>query len=289
MKQILNYVCALIAILLMSSCSQSGNDAYTLKMKLDKGARFTQNGQMDMDMNISAMGMNQAMKMKMDMGTTFEVLENKDNAQLLRMTYDKMQMKMETGMPGAAASLDSVMNENEKKMVGKSVTLKINGNQVTEVDMQGLMQDGEDSVDQAAMRKMFSKENINSMFGIMFNLYPKNPVKVGEKWSADNSIDLNGMAMMIKTTYTLKAVKDSVAEVEVDGTLDTKGIMKQGGVNMDMDMNGTQKGTLYVPLATGYLQKGNYVMDIKAQMNMMGQKIPMDMKMTYAISGGAAK
>ncbi len=61
--------------------------------------------------------------------------------------------------------------------------------------------------------------------------------------------------------------------------------MEQGGMKIDMDMRGEQKGKINVGLADGYLKDSQITMDLNADMNIMGQKVPMTMKASYLIKG----
>ena len=277
---------AAAAFLMLSCNSHGGSDGYTLKMRLNKGDKFSQAMTMDMDMNMTVMGMQKDVKMKMDVGTDFEVLDSTAAGKDLKITYNKMVMHMDAGM-GNNAMMDSLMNKSTGAVVGKSVVVTFAGNKVTDVKGFDELMAGNtsDSTTRKMMEKMFSKDNFNSMFGMMFGLYPNKPVKEGESWSTVNNMDISGMNMGVNTKYTLLGVKDNIAEIGVDGTVDSKGTMKQGAVNMDMDMKGTQKGKLNVKLSDGYLQTGTYDMDITADMNVMGQKMPMKMKATYTLKG----
>lgn len=61
--------------------------------------------------------------------------------------------------------------------------------------------------------------------------------------------------------------------------------MDQGGVAMEMDMDGTQKGTVNIGLADGYLKDSDYKIEVKGAMNVMGQKMPLTMKGYYLMKG----
>jgi hypothetical protein len=67
----------------------------------------------------------------------------------------------------------------------------------------------------------------------------------------------------------------------VDGIIDGKGDMKQNGMSIGMTMSGTQKGMLTIKMKDGYLENGSYKMDVKADMEMAGQKVPMTIKANY--------
>lgn len=289
MKKITAALLIAITTMGMISCnSGKSGDSYVLKMRLNKGDKFGQDMKMDMDMNITAMGMTKDMKMGMNIGADFEVLDSTAAGKDLKITYTKSEMKMNMGGdPSTSAITDSIMNESGKMLVGKSVVFTVADNKIT--DVKGMDQmvsaDSLNPATRQAMSKMFSKDNLNSMFGMMFSIYPNKPVKEGDTWTADNTVDMNGMKMNIKANYKLIKVTNGIAEIAVDGTVDSKGSMEQSGMNIDMDMKGTQKGTMNLKVADGYLKDGKYTMDIDATMNMMGQKMPMKMKAAYTMTG----
>jgi hypothetical protein len=52
-----------------------------------------------------------------------------------------------------------------------------------------------------------------------------------------------------------------------------------------MDMDGDQNGQMNIGLKDGYLLDSDYKMDLKANMNVMGQKVPMTIKAKYMMKG----
>lgn len=287
MKKIASIITGIFSILLIfSACTNNSKDGYLLKMRLAKGDTFINNIKMDMDMAISMMGMDQKMKMMMDIGSHFQVLDSTNSGQQLKLTYTNMKMKMDLGMKMPGANTDSIMDATSKNAVGKSIIITVKDNIVTNVSgMDSLAFTNSTTESRAAVEKMFTRENMNQTFGMMFNMYPDKPVKVGDSWEKINEVELGMMKMKIKTTYTLSGVKDGLAELTMNGTIDSNGSMTQQGMDMKIDMGGTQKGRMTVKLATGYIYKGDYDMDITASMNAMGQKIPMTLKGKYTITG----
>jgi hypothetical protein len=135
------------------------------------------------------------------------------------------------------------------------------------------------------MQKLFSKEQLNNMFGMEFSMYPKNPVKIGESWNVDTKASISSIDMKVNIKYTLITVKDGVAIISVDGVIDGKGQMAAGANPLSMDMNGTEEGKLTIALDNGYLKQGEYIMDIKADIETGGQRVPMSLQAEYYLSG----
>jgi hypothetical protein len=279
----------LCAICFIACNSAGSGEAYNIKMRLNNGDSFNHDIKMNMQMNTAAMGQSIDMKMTMDAGIGFNVLNGSGENKELTMTYKKMQMGMNMGQMQQAANIntDSIMNEQTKKMVGKSVGITLSPkNEIINVKgFDSVANASEDPAVQEMMKKMFSKEELNSMMGMMFSMYPGKPVKVGDTWSNTASMNIANIDMKVKMNYKLIGVKNGLADIDVDGVIDGKGNMNQSGIKLEMAMSGTQKGTLTIKMDDGYLKNGAYKMDVKADMEMMGQKIPMTMKADYTLSG----
>ncbi|MFT3981605.1 MAG: DUF6263 family protein [Ferruginibacter sp.] len=284
-KIVLNIMAPVAIILMMLACNSSSKDGYLLKMRLAKGDKFSNNILMDMQVTTTVMGMSQEVKMKMDMGSDFEVLDSNASGKLLKMTYTRMKMGMNmANNPGI--DMDSIMNAATAGIIGKSITITLKDNKVVDVTgMDSILTQAHDSSSRMMIEKMVEKENLNQTFGMMFNIYPEKPVKVGDSWEKENEFQASMMKMKVKTTYTLAGVKDGIAELTINGKIDSKGSMNQGNMEMTMDMKGTQKGRMGVKTESGYIDKGNYDMDVDANMEMMGQKVPMKLLAKYSISG----
>jgi Family of unknown function (DUF6263) len=279
-KRILGLCCIVICC-----CCFYPGETYIIKMRLNKGDRFTYNTKLNMDIAIPAAGMQ--MKMGMEGGCDFEVMNVDADSKELKMTYTEMQMSMD--IPNVPKqTMDSVYNSINKNVVGRSIAFKLsNDNQITEViGFDSLMNSSiADPVARSSAKALFSKEQLNSMFGLMFSAYPKDPVKIGDSWNATTTINMSGVDMLVNIKYTLLSVKDNLAEVAVDGAVDGKGNMTQSGMSFALDINGTEKGTLGISLIDGYMKSGTYTLDVNGDMEAAGQKIPITMTGDCTMSG----
>jgi Family of unknown function (DUF6263) len=272
-------------IIVLGNVGCKSSESYDLKMRLAKGDVFAQNMSMKMDMKMMAMDM----KMQTESGSSFEVLKNEASEKELKMTYTKMHTSMNmSGMPDRGTNMDSAMNEPAKNIIGKSVVMKLSKDNAI-IDVAGfdeILNNGNaDSATQEMMKKMFSKEALGNLFGMMFSMYPKKPVKIGETWTGETNTSIGGIDMKIAVKYKLLAVKDGLADIDVDGIIGGKGNMATGGMNIEINMNGSQKGVITIKTADGYLKTSTYKMDVKADMEIMGQKMPMPMTAEYELKG----
>lgn len=290
MKKILSFFALAALLTSFSACNSGGGsgtgsgEAYTIKMRLNKGDQFNNNIKMDMEVTAAII----TMKMNMAFDTRFDVVDVTDTAKTLQLTYTKAEAHMDMGSIGIGNKADSMLQNAYNKMVGKSIRMTLTpDNKISSVSgFDSLMNSGvEDEMSRQTVEKMFSKEQLNNMFSMYFSLYPNKPVKIGDTWDSETSANLADIDMKVKVKYKLVSVKNGIADIDVDGVIDGSGDMKKAGQSMKLNMSGTQKGTMSVNLSDGYLVKGGYKMDVKADMEAMGQKIPMTLKADYAVSG----
>lgn len=265
-------------------CGCTTSPAYQLKMRLQKGDTFPHDIKMNMEMSYASMNM----KMQMETSTLFEVLNSDASAKQLKMTYQRAHMNMDMGMPGLKKMGDSALNVANNRIIGKSVILLLSpDNQIDSVSGADVFTNNDSSslATNEMMKKMFSKESINNLFGLLFSMYPKKSVKIGDTWDAATTVDLAGIKMNTTIKYTLKSVHNSLAELAVDGKITGKGQMTTGASQMEMAMDGNQTGTITINLEDGYLHNGAYKMEVKGTMSVMGMKMPLTMKGDYSLNG----
>lgn len=274
---------------LLSSCGNGlTGETYTIKMRLNKADTFNYNAKMDMKMNMDIMGNPMNMEMNMDAGSRFEVMDTSGDNKELKLTYSSMHMEMNMGnKPMANVNTDSVLNATTQKIVGKSIIMELSPNyEITQVKgLDSLMTNStDDEASRQMMEKMFSKEQMSNSFGMMFSMYPRKAVKVGEEWTAKTKVNLANIDMVVNMKYKLIGVKNGLAEIDVDGIIDGKGDMKQQASTIGISMSGTQKGSFIITMDDGYMKSGSYVMNVKAEMETAGQKVPMTLKANYYLS-----
>ncbi len=288
MKKLSFVLCGIITVFVLSCNNGPKGEAYTIKMRLKQNDSFNYNTKINMDMQLSMPGQPIAMKMATDAFVKFDVTEPVGENKVLRLTYTGMKMKMDMGstMP-ALTNMDSMMDKNSKRIIGKSVLIELSPkNEIVAVKgFDSVIINSEtDAAGKKIMEQMFSKEQMNSLFGTMFSMYPGKPVKIGEAWTVKTKVNLANIDMQMNLKYTLIGVKNGIADIDVDGVIDGKGKMNQGGMLIDVNMKGSQKGIVTVKLDDGYMQNGTYKLDVKAEMEMMGQKIPLTIKSDYKLN-----
>lgn len=282
----------LFAISFLSACKSkdkpSGPD-YTLKMQLKEGDKFNHDLNVSIGTDMSMSGQNVGMTMDMDMGISFEVLSDSANYKRLRLTYDRSKTTVDIkGLPEGSMDTDA-MNKSDSKIQGKSIILVLGkGNEIVEVTGFDQMMEGDELTtlqEKEAYKKMFSKDQINSMMGLMFMMYPDKPVKVGETWEKLNEVTIAGIKMKMNNKFKLLSVNNGVAVIDINSKYKGKGELSQGGMELEMDMAGEQTGKMSIRVNDGYLDNADYRVNIDAEAKIMGQKVPYKVKGRTTMKG----
>ena len=279
--------------ILIQSCGNNkdgSGDTYTLKMRLAPGDKFKQQMDVEMETGLEAMGNKMNTTVVMNTLVAFEVQNDSGNLKVLKMTYEDMKMSMKTDNPQAAGiNMDSILAKSMEPIKGKSASIVINEkNEVVDVRGFDNLMTNEEMSDEARMQmqKLFSKDQLNKTFGLMFQMYPDKPVKVGETWVKQVETEIANAKIKVEVEYKLASVKDGVAYLDLNGKISGKGNFSESGAEgIEVDMKGTQDGKISIGLADGYVKDGDFKMDIDAAMEMMGQKMPMKLKGKYLIQG----
>jgi hypothetical protein len=287
MKKIFSLLSLMLPILFFSSCNSGGSgEVYTIKMRLNKGDKFVQHIKTNMEMN-------SMMKTSTEATSLFEVIKSDDAEKEIQLTFKKMDQQIDMN---ALKSMhqkndstmnikqDSILNKMKNNFEGKSVFIKLNkDNHVTMVSGMDSMVNNSfiDSAQKQIIQKMFSKDQFNNLLGMMFDMYPKKPVRIGDNWTSETSMNMSGFAMKINNRYTLNSVKNGIGEIAIDGTVNSDGSMNKNTEGLKMNMSGGQKGIYTIKMETSYLQTGSYKMNMKIEMEILGKKMPMTMKGDY--------
>jgi hypothetical protein len=266
--------------LTLISCSNEGDGkTYLIKMRLNPGDTFSSNRASDIIMSTEMGGKPMVMKIQTNTGTFNEVLDSTAAGNRLKMTYTKSEQKMDMGI----GRYDTSMNAKSKYLIGRSVIITLNGNIITDVEgFQSLVTDTTNTQAMEYVKSMTSKENIESMYRMMFSMYPNRAVEIGESWTAESALNIMDLNLMIKTEYTLKDVDKNIAEIVINGTISTQGTAMNNKVKMDM--TGNQKGKMYVDLSDGYITKENHEMKMEGDIISEAGKLPFKMSMQETVS-----
>lgn len=262
-----------------SSKSSSSSDAIDLKMNFKEGGKFQYEMNTIQDVSQTVMGKAMNIHQEMLFDFLYEVKTNADKSTLLDVTYQRIRMKQES--MGQTIDVDSdnpanANNETYKEMLqlkGKkfNITLNANGEVMAVAGMEGL---GGNSM---------SDSSLKSMMEMNFKIYPDHPVKPGDTWKNNMQNDLAGMMkLLMANQYELVGVKNNIADVKTTSVISSE---KGKDAPMEMEMSGTQSGTMQLDVETGMMLSSQMKQSIKGKAKAQGMEIPMEIVSTISITG----
>lgn len=288
------------AITVAFSACKSDDVKLSFSPELSKKYEISMNYVQDMDMG--AMG-----KMQNTIVMTYDLFakeRDEENNTTIVTTFKKVGF--ETKSPQGNISYDSD-EKTEPKDMSSAMMSNIFGNMIGEsfsmtVDKEGKVTNvtgmeaiftnmikklGLDTVPGGAQsiagfKEQFSDEQFKKNFGESFNILPSKEVKIGDSWDIETNSDMMGMDLKSKNTYTLKSIEGDIATVDVVSNFNAD--KTEGGEGKEMDMDGTQTGTMKIDVNTGMAVEGNITQTINSKQQVMGQEIPMKINGTVKIT-----
>ena len=109
-------------------------------------------------------------------------------------------------------------------------------------------------------------------------IFPDKPVKVGESWTKNTTMNIQPFSMAIEAKYTLKSVADGKANIDVASVIKVNpaGQADPRMKDVKIDLNGTQSGTMVVETESGQLLSSNIKQSISGKINAQGMGMPMN-------------
>jgi hypothetical protein len=264
-KQSLFTVLNVILLLSFSSISLQGQKSADLKYNLNQGDTYSYIINIDQDVVFEANGQTMALDVQMTFesstlvdGVTADSINLESTIDRVKMTQGifGMQVTYDSDDPATAQNpMAAQIAQSMGMVVGKSYTqvMDLKGN-VIRMDMGNLTENDD------------LANNLNS--GAQFGLYPDYKVKVGDSWEKDIA-PVKESDMKVHAKYTLTKLSGKTATIQFDGIISANTMQ-----DMDMKMDGTQKGEMIVDVNTGWLIESTINQDIELDVEQNGQKFP---------------
>ena len=272
-------ILVLLVAVVISSCKDSGSsDGIVLKFDLEKGKHYGYEIIWDMDQKI----MDREDKINLLGNFSFEVIADDGRIKILRGVYRKfrlymkimgLEMDIDTDKPVAAATenenIEGMMQRLFSKIKGNAFTMKVDeeGNVVSVtgfdeiikgmIDSAGLNEEMELQM-RASLKDQFNEKELKNQFAHVFMIFPGKAVKQGDSWQRNYRIDGKVVADFT-TTYTVKQIEGDHV------TLDARSLI--GPAGGDMEVKGTQSGTLLVDSKTGLVLQAAFSQEMDAKVN----------------------
>jgi hypothetical protein len=118
--------------------------------------------------------------------------------------------------------------------------------------------------------KMFDEKQLKELCGNMMQVFPAEPVAVGDTWYETRSFNFI-MPIDVSTTYIFKGRKDGIATIDAVAKLDmgdSSKPMQMGPNKISMQISGTMNSVNQVDEKTGLLRKSNTTINFSGIMKM---------------------
>ncbi len=287
---------SLLLLTVLAASAAFHNDKVTLRLHLKEGDSYRLYNLIDQDINQVVMGQEQAVKQQIGMGYQYDVLSADEGVYQVKMTYYRIYFKQSGPMGDILYDSESppetlpMQAKGFAGLMGQSLTLTFNERgivtEVVGVDemLANIMKEFEE-IDPAmkaqmeqGMQRQFGAEAIKSQMETMFAIYPEDPVGVGDTWSKDVTLN-SGLPLKIATTYRVETIENGQAKLAVksDITAASDEPMNMGGMEIELDLSGTQNGTALMEVATGM------VVNSEMEQRVSGDMIVNDGEMTWPL------
>ena len=270
---LLGIVVVLLALGVATSCGEDATEKIHLRLNLQEGESFSLRMVTDQDVSQTIQGQQQETKQTLGLGYTFDVNQvNSDGSALTRVTYDWVLFEQDG--PLGKTKYDSATPPDTvppaaagyAALVGQGFTMEISPAGWVQ-DIQGvddmitrmleeldLPEDPTtDSIEQS-FRDQFGDKALKEGMENMMAIYPEEPIGIGDTWNKTIAVAV-GFPMILENRWTLTALEDGVATVDVYTTVNPNpeaAPLEIGPFKVSYDISGAQQGTMTLDEDTGW-------------------------------------
>jgi len=274
-----------ITSLFFLGCKEGSNKNKAVNLGLNFPAGTTYVYLMDSRQTIQQQmnGMNSEISQHMKLQSSYIVENAAGNNKKLTINYDRFYIKSSSnGLEMEFDSQDSTKQPAELAGAGQivnhpfSIVVDTKG-EILKVDQH--LAPG----DSASFQ--LSDSSIRQMMEQTLNVYPEKPVKPGDSWQRTFATNVGFMDMQVVSTYKLVSLSDEQAHIEIDATIKSKASRHPEIQDMQIEMNGTQTGSMDIEIETGLIIDSRFVQNVTGKMVLTGNEIPMTLTSETRIFG----
>tara|TARA_B100001287_G_scaffold70393_1_gene57998 strand:+ start:6087 stop:7016 length:930 start_codon:yes stop_codon:yes gene_type:complete len=299
MKKQLFIIKILFITLIISSCkNEKSNSAakidetqnpleVLLRVNLNEGDQVNFEFTANQNINVA----DQKIQQMIGTGYTFEVLQKQGTSAIIKNTYDWVQYEMSSApkmsYDSRKGTQTGIIADIFKGMIGQSFTMKLSEKgEVSDVTgaeniFESMMKNIEPELRsqmEASMKGKYDAESMKSSIEQMVNIYPVYAVKVGDSWTQKIKLESGGYPMILNSKYTVTEIKQDEVVLSADGLIRSEdgASIKNAGMEIGINLQGSQTGNIKIDLHTGLAKKGEIYQKIKGTMETMGQTMSMN-------------
>jgi len=279
-KTVQNLLLALVCMAAFSAQAQKNNGT----VQLIKGQKLQVDNTINSLTTMEMMGQQMEMNSDALMLHQVEVKDKKDTAYSIAFTLTKMTTN--GSIMGQTYSFDSDKQiDRDSSEMGKMLIGQLNVPQQTQINNKGQLinqkkpdapvEMGENPM--LGMMKMMTGSGTDFAATELFQVVPAG-AKQGDSWS--DSLIMVGLKTY--RTYTIKEIRNNVADISIAGTQTTSKTLEQMGSEINLTIESKLSGESKVNMKTGMIQQKKFVIDGSGNADAMGLSIPLTMKVTAA-------
>jgi hypothetical protein len=292
--------------ILLSGCNNK-SEKIDLKMNLQKGKTYTYLMTSTQEVKQTAMGQQMQINQNMAFGYKMNVKDvSPEGDQTLETSYDRIKISQKSSF--ANNEYDSENKKDSLSPMAKLFKALRSGTFTVVMSKDGLVKDihGYKDIIEKMMTSVASrndssremiKEQITGHFNDKalkeslqngWNIYPDQPVGIGDSWVKKNSLSA-GFPLDLTTTYTVKDITRNKVILTVKSDINPGKDSTTTLMGIEMKIKGSQEGTMEVDRKTGLPLHSNITQEISGAISMANQgshlEIPMSAKTTTVIEG----
>ena len=255
-----------------------------LRLQPQKGVKYTNTMNMDMDMRMSVPGVESEMSSKMNtkMAYKLKVTDRAREKSTFEGEFTEVTLNQEIpGMqPIVYDSKDPDKNSEMAKTTIAPIYDKIfNRTFSLEVDARGTVSQGANIDSLFGIGGAQGGQSLENTFDHVFVPFPEKKVGVGDQWVDDKLVE-GATPMRMKTTYEVKEIKGKTVLIALSGKISASGSDDQASMTM---ASGDYSGTLTVNKKTGWVEGMNISQNMKVVTAQQGQEMTMHMDSKVSI------
>ena len=275
----------LLASIILTSIQAQSID---LSFKLEKGKEYKHITSTKSTVAQNMMGQDINMTMTVNGATSFIVKDNTNDNYEMDATYDELSMTIE--MPQGKQSYSSEVSDvNDqvssllRNIKGKTIevvmskTGKVKEVRNTKVLEQTINESFEQLPEEeraqvkAQVMEAFGDETIKRNMESVSGIYPDKPVKKGDKWIIDTSID-GDVKIKLSTEYELVDFTSEYALIKGYATIEPLDSETASMIPMNFEFSGSQIAEIKVDVTTGWIIDAQITQEIEGEVEMnMGE------------------
>lgn len=269
----------IITILFNSNVIQAKGKT-SLRLNLKKGSVYEMTTTLTNVTNQELMGKKTKVDQKMETGFTFKVLDVLPNKNFV-LGFSIAKIKMAVNMNGREANYDSESTGGNnpmavllKNLPAKKIVVTPAGKLVS-MESYSLKELVGDPQIVGLMTSFLSNNRLESFIGQAFNYFPENKVGPGDKWSVSVKL-ATVMNLPILINFEVVSIEKDKIALKVSSNLNESVPIEQNNVKIDVNMVGTQNGTMTVNRADGWIRASDLVQKFNLKMKMKDPKTKED-------------